>query len=313
VVRGLYPVDGGGDGPARRARADRAPRSSAPSPTAPTSSSSPTATPPTSWPRSRRCCSPRGAPPPGAEKTAHRRSASWSRPATPARCTTWRCSSATARRRSTRTWPSRPSRNMARAALPGVEPEKAVKNYIKALGKGVLKVMSRWASPRSPPTRAPRSSRPSAWPGPRRPSTSPAPPRSSGASASTSSPRRSPSPRARLPPQRRRAGPPRARGRRRVPVASRGRVPPVQPRDRLQAAARHPHRRYEVFKEYTAASTTRRAPGHPARPVRSTGRARAGAHRRGRAGQRDRQAVLHRRHELRLDLGRRPTRPWPSP
>ena len=39
-----------------------------------------------------------------------------------------------------------------------------------------------------------------------------------------------------------RAGPPRARGRRRVPVAPRGRVPPLQPRDRLQAPARHPQR-----------------------------------------------------------------------
>ena len=35
-------------------------------------------------------------------------------------------------------------------------------------------------------------------------------------------------------------------------------------------------------------------------------RARAGADRRGRAGQRDREALLHRRHELRLDLGRGP-------
>ena len=34
------------------------------------------------------------------------------------------------------------------------------------------------------------------------------------------------------------AGAPQARARRRVPVAPRGRVPPVQPRDRLQAAAR---------------------------------------------------------------------------
>ena len=39
---------------------------------------------------------------------------------------------------------------------------------------------------------------------------------------------------------RRRAGAARDRGRRRVPVAPRGRVPPVQPPDRVQAAARHP-------------------------------------------------------------------------
>ena len=39
-----------------------------------------------------------------------------------------------------------------------------------------------------------------------------------------------------------RAGAPHPGGGRRVPVAPRGRVPPVQPRDRLQAAARHPQR-----------------------------------------------------------------------
>ena len=39
----------------------------------------------------------------------------------------------------------------------------------------------------------------------------------------------------------------------------------------------------------------------------------AGSARRSRAGQRDRQAVRHRRDVLRLDLARKPTRRWPSP
>ena len=54
-------------------------------------------------------------------------------------------------------------------------------------------------------------------------------------------------------------GPPRAGRRRRVPVAARGRVPPVQPRDGLQAAARdaqRPLRRLQGV--HRAASTTSR-------------------------------------------------------
>ena len=68
--------------------------------------------------------------------------------------------------------------------------------------------------------------------------------------------------------------------------------------------------RYDIFKEYT---TTGRRPGasarDAARPVRAARRrAPAGADRRGRAGLRDRQAVLDRRDELRLDLARKRTR-----
>ena len=67
-VRGLYPVDGGAGGAARRSTrsAPRCPRRST---TAPGSSSSPTATPTPTWRRSRRCCSPRGAPPPDPRAT----------------------------------------------------------------------------------------------------------------------------------------------------------------------------------------------------------------------------------------------------
>ena len=79
---------------------------------------------------------------------------------------------------------------------------------------------------------------------------------------------------------------------------------------KLQHATRA--KRYDIFKEYTAPG--RRpvaAAGHAARACSSCApaSATAGADRRGRAGQRDRQALLHRRHELRLDLGRGPRDP----
>ena len=61
---------------------------------------------------------------------------------------------------------------------------------------------------------------------------------------------RSPPPAAYLPvPPSARTG---AGRRRRVPVASRGRGAPVQPAHRLQLAARHAAKRYDIFKEYTS-------------------------------------------------------------
>ena len=39
-------------------------------------------------------------------------------------------------------------------------------------------------------------------------------------------------------------------------MAARGRVPPLQPGDGVQAAARHPRERYDIFKEYTARWST---------------------------------------------------------
>ena len=57
----------------------------------------------------------------------------------------------------------------------------------------------------------------------------------------------------------------RARIRRRVPVAPRGRVPPVQPQDHLQAAARHPQRPLRgVQGIHRAGERPVRAAGHPA-------------------------------------------------
>ena len=56
---------------------------------------------------------------------------------------------------------------------------------------------------------------------------------------------------------------PRAGGRRRVPVAPRGRVPPVQPGDRVQAAARDPGR---PLRRLQAVHDARRRPGRRGSP-----------------------------------------------
>ena len=118
--------------------------------------------------------------------------------------------------------------------------------------------------------------------------------------------------RARLPRPARGAGPPQPRARRRVPVAARGRVPPLQPGDGVQAAARHPGRPLRHLQAvHRAWSTTRRGawPRCGACSSSALGDRPPVPDRRGRAGQRDRQALLHRGHELRLDLGRGPRDP----
>ena len=97
---------------------------------------------------------------------------------------------------------------------------------------------------------------------------------------------------------------PRARRGWRVPVAPGGGVPPLQPGHRVPAAARDPHR---ALRHLQAVHDARGRPveeaRHAARALRAArGRAPAGPDRRGRAGLRDREAVLHRRDELRLDL-----------
>ncbi len=101
-----------------------------------------------------------------------------------------------------------------------------------------------------------------------------------------------------------RAGPPRPRARRRVPVAARGRVPPLQPRDRLQAAARDARRSLRRLQGvHRAGRLAVDQARHAARPVRAApGRAGAGADRRGRAHRVDRQALRHRRDVVRLHL-----------
>ena len=114
------------------------------SPTAPASSCSPTGTPPPSWRRSRRCCSPARSTTTWSARRPAPRSACSSRPATSARCTTSRCSSATAPPRSTPTSRWSPSRTSpATATTSRSSPRRPSRNLVKALGKGVLKVMSK--------------------------------------------------------------------------------------------------------------------------------------------------------------------------
>ena len=60
-----------------------------------------------------------------------------------ARCTTSRCSRATAPRRSIRTSRSRRSPTCSDVAARASTPKEIVKRYIKAIGKGLLKVMSK--------------------------------------------------------------------------------------------------------------------------------------------------------------------------
>ena len=67
----------------------------------------------------------------------------------------------------------------------------------------------------------------------------------------------------RLPRPARGARPPRARARRRVPVAPRGRVPPLQPGDRLQAAARHAQPALRHLQGVHARWSTTRPSGWP--------------------------------------------------
>ena len=100
-------------------------------------------------------------------------------------------------------------------------------------------------------------------------------------------------------------GPPQARARRRVPVAARGRAPPVQPDDGVQAAARHPG---EALRHLPRVQPGRRrpeqAPGDAARPVRAARRGTpAGTARRRGVGSGDHASLLDRGDELRIDLG----------
>ena len=189
--------------------------------------------------------------------------------------------------------------------ITGVTKRQAVKNFVKASTKGVLKIMSKMgistvASLHGRP--GVRGDRPVRGAGRRVLHRHHQPHQRRRARRARRGGRRAPP--LRLPRPARGGRPPRPLGRRRVPVAPRGRAPPLQPGDGVQAPARHPH---EALRHLQGVHDPRRRPGaaarHAARPLRARGRrAPAGPDRRGRAGQRDRQAVLHRRHELRLDL-----------
>ena len=114
--------------------------------TAPASSCSATATATRCTRRSRACCSPLPCTTTWCASASAPRSASSSSAATPARCTTWRCSSATAPGRSTRTSRSRRIEDLIADELHGLggkDADEAIHKYIKAAGKGVLKVMSK--------------------------------------------------------------------------------------------------------------------------------------------------------------------------
>ena len=88
---------------------------------------------------------------------------------------------------------------------------------------------------------------------------------------------------------------------RRVPVAPRRRVPPVQPGDGLQAAARGAQRPVRHLPRLrTPGQRPEPQAGHVARPVRAASRRRADSPRGGRAGREHPLAVRDRRHVLRL-------------
>ena len=185
--------------------------------------------------------------------------------------------------------------------LPGIDHKTAVKNYIKALNKGILKVMAKMgisalqsycgaqifeAIGLDKESRGPLLHR-HALPRQRD--------------------------RAR---RRRRGGPPPARARvpgapgrprgarlgRRVPVAPRRRVPPLQSRDGAEAPARDAQR---PVPDLQGVHARRRRPepepGHAARPLRAPPRRDAGPARRGGARRVDPPALRHRGHVVRLD------------
>ena len=159
--------------------------------------------------------------------------------------------------------------------ITGITARKAHRNYVKACGKGVLKVMSKMGISTvasytgAQVFEADRSRARSS-------STSTSPARSSrlgGIGLDVIAAEVAARHTHRVARPARGARPPRARRRRRVPVASRGRVPPVQPRHRVQAAARDPHRSATTCSSSTRA---RRRPvaqaRHAARAVRVQGR-----------------------------------------
>ena len=168
----------------------------------------------------------------------------------------------------------------------------------------------RWASAPSRATGVPRSSRPSG-------STRTSSRRYFEKTASADRrrrpggdhPRDPPAPPPRLRRPRGRPGDPRLG--RPVPVAPRGGIPPLQPRDRLPPPARHPRGALRGLQDVQQARRpAERAPLHAPRPLRLQARQpAAGAHRGGRAGRGDRQAVRHRRHVVRVDQRRGPRDP----
>ncbi len=200
---------------------------------------------------------------------------------------------------------------VATGAITGLAPEKAIANYVKALSKGVLKVMSKMGIStigvlhRGPGVRGLRAGPAAGGRVLRRHPVAAGRGRPRGAGRGVRGPARQ-----RLPAGAHRAGPPPPRRGRRVPVAPRGRGAPLQPRDGVPAPARHPAAPLRavrrVHREDRGHQPGRR---HPARAVRVPFRPRPGADRRGRAGLGHHDPLRHRRDVLRLDLGRGPRDP----
>ena len=95
-----------------------------------------------------------------------------------------------------------------------------------------------------------------------------------------------------------------------LPVAASGRAPHVQSGHRGEPAARRaPGELRHLQGVLARRRRRRRAAVHPARPAPLRGGRRAHSPRGGGAGQRDRQALLHGRHVLRVDLARGPPDP----
>ena len=152
-----------------------------------------------------------------------------------------------------------------------IDPAKAMRNYIKACGKGVLKVMSKMGV-----------STVASYTGAQifeaiglgeelvEQYFTGTVSRLGGIGLGRDRHRGRRPPRPGPPDPSRGAGPPQARARRRVPVAPRGRGPPVQPGDRVQAAARHAG---QALRHLPPVLPARRRPvaaaGHAARPVRA--------------------------------------------
>ena len=210
-----------------------------------------------------------GPPPPDPRGHAHAASASCSRRASRARCTTSRCSSATARRRSTRTSPSRRIDDMVQLGHASRASTRTPRRTTsRPSNKGDRQGRSRrWASPPSRATTAPRCSRRSASTRTSSTSTSPGPPtRVGGIGIDVIAEGGAAAPRARLPAEAA-DRPHEPRRRRPVPVARDGEHHLFNPETihKLQYACRTGD--YKAFKEYTAlVDDQAKQLCHPARP-----------------------------------------------
>jgi glutamate synthase (NADPH/NADH) large chain len=265
TVHGLYPVNGGGRRCATRWTGSAA-RCRPPSPPAPGSSCCPTGTRPSTWRPSRRCCSPRRAPPPdpyeartqvGSARRGRRR------PRGPPR----RAAHRVRRRRGQPVPRDGVGRGPRRAASSPASPDQAVRNLVKALGKGVLKVMSKMGISTVASYRGAQVFEAIGlsqdlvdryFTG----TTS----RLGGIGLDVSRRGVAPAPRG-LPPGgggcRTAAGVGGEYQWRRD-----GRAAPVRPRDGVPAPALDPHRRYDVFRQYTARVDDQSAADDAARAVR---------------------------------------------